>query len=197
MNSNIPKIKRLLSLYESGLTSLADEMQLRQMLAESEALPEELKAYADIVLCMSAKPDVDVPDDLAQTLSATVDRLSKKEKAGKRGNRWMAMTGIAASLAIVASAATFLLTQSKPSPYEVTDPEEASRRSVEALMTVAQGLKDADRAMKESCLLLNKIISEQLYDSIAPDSLDHQSIVTADYDSAGSIGNASPSQTRI
>ena len=43
MNSNIPKIKRLLSLYESGLTSLADEMQLRQMLAESEALPEDLR----------------------------------------------------------------------------------------------------------------------------------------------------------
>ncbi len=172
MNSNILQIKRLLSLYDSGLSSLSDEIELRQLLSETKPLPEELTEYADIILSLSSKPDINVPDGLKKMLSDDIDRLAHKEKVSKRGNRWIAFAGIAASVTIVASIATFLLTEKRTNPYEITDPEEASRRSVEAIMTLAQGLKDADRAMKESCQMLNSILSKELLDSIDIDASD-------------------------
>lgn len=172
MNSNILQIKRLLSLYDSGLSSLSDEIELRRLLAETKPLPEELAEYADIILSLSTTLDIDVPSGLKQILSADIDRLAHNEKISKRGNRWIAISGIAASITIIASVVTFLLTERRTNPHEITDPEEASRRSVEAIMTVAQGLKDADKAMKESCKILNSILSKELLDSIDIESPD-------------------------
>ncbi|MCM1504022.1 MAG: hypothetical protein NC127_02370 [Muribaculum sp.] len=176
MNSNILKIKRLLSLYDSGLSSLSDEIELRRLLLETRQLPKELADSADIVLSLSSKPAVDVPSGLQNMLSADIDRLAHKEKVSKRGNRWIAIAGIAASVTIVASVAAFLLTEKRHNPYEITDPVEASRMSIEAIRTVAQGLKDADNAAKESYKILNSILSKELLDSIDIDTLEQDTM---------------------
>ncbi len=176
MNQNIQHIKRLLSLYESGLSSLSDDRELLRLLSETEQLPEELQSYADIVKGMSMCPEVDVPPELAHTLSTTIDRMDREYRSRRRGSRWITISGIAASVAIVASVAGFIFIESKNNPYEVTDPEEASRFTREALMTVAQGFRDADKAIEESCLILNSIISIEPSDSIDNDSPDEESI---------------------
>lgn len=177
MNQNIQHIKRLLSLYESGLSSLSDDKELLRLISETKPLPRELQSYADIIEGLSLCPDVDVPSDLTHILATSIDRMDREEKVRRRGSRWMTISGIAASVAIVASIAGFLLIESKPNPYEVTDPEEASRFTREALMTVAQGFRDADRAIEESCVVLNRILSTESADSIATDSVDEKIII--------------------
>lgn len=170
MNPNIQQIKRLLSLYDSGLSSLRDEAELKSLIEGSDELPDDMRADTDLMMSTATKPDVDVPADLPHMLSKSIDRMARKEKISKRGNRWMALSGIAASLVIMGSVGVFLLTnEPRPTPYEITDPEEASRMTMEALITVAHGLREADDAMKESCMILNKILNDQPVDSSALD----------------------------
>lgn len=166
MTPNIQRIKRLLSLYESGLSSIIQERELTRLLSEAQDLPEELKDYRDMILGVSRKIDVEVPSDLDASLSNTVDRLERVETAGRRGNRWIMRAGIAASAMIVISIAGFLIKESRPSPYEITDPAEASECTKEAIITVAQELREADRAVKESCMILNKLLSSETTDSL-------------------------------
>lgn len=169
MNPNIQQIKRLLSLYDSGLSSLRDEAELKSLIEGSDELPDDMRADADLMMSTATKPDVDVPADLSRIISKSIDRMARKERINKRGNRWMAFSGIAASLVILGSAVAFLLTKPRPNPYEITDPEEASRMTMEALITVAHGLREADDAMKESCMILNRILNDQPVDSSALD----------------------------
>lgn len=166
MTPNIQRIKRLLSLYESGLSSIIQERELTRLLSEAQDLPEELKDYRDMILGVSRKIDVEVPSDLDASLSNTVDRLERVETATRRGNRWIMRAGIAASAMIVISIAGFLIKESRPSPYEITDPAEASECTKEAIITVAQELREADRAIKESCMILNKLLSSETTDSL-------------------------------
>lgn len=166
MTPNIQRIKRLLSLYESGLSSIIQERELTRLLSDAQDLPEELKDYRDMILGVSRKIDVEVPSDLDASLSNTVDRLERVETAGRRGNRWIMRAGIAASAMIVISIAGFLIKESRPSPYEITDPAEASECTKEAIITVAQELREADRAVKESCMILNKLLSSETTDSL-------------------------------
>lgn len=166
MTPNIQRIKRLLSLYESGLSSIIQERELTRLLSDAQDLPEELKDYRDMILGVSRKIDVEVPSDLDASLSNTVDRLERVETAGRRGNRWIMRAGIAASAMIVISIAGFLIKKSRPSPYEITDPAEASECTKEAIITVAQELREADRAVKESCVILNKLLSSETTDSL-------------------------------
>lgn len=166
MTPNIQRIKRLLSLYESGLSSIIQERELTRLLSEAQDLPEELKDYRDMILGVSRKIDVEVPSDLDALLSNTVDRLERVETADRRGNRWIMRAGIAASAMIVISIAGFLIKESRPSPYEITDPAEASECTKEAIITVAQELREADRAVKESCMILNKLLSSETTDSL-------------------------------
>lgn len=166
MTPNIQRIKRLLSLYESGLSSIIQERELTRLLSDAQDLPEELKDYRDMILGVSRKIDVEVPSDLDASLSNTVDRLERVETAGRRGNRWIMRAGIAASAMIVISIAGFLIKESRPSPYEITDPAEASECTKEAIITVAQELREADRAVKESCVILNKLLSSETTDSL-------------------------------
>ena len=166
MTPNIQRIKRLLSLYESGLSFTILERELTRLLSDAQDLPEELKDYRDMILGVSRKIDVEVPSDLDASLSNTVDRLERVETAGRRGNRWIMRAGIAASAMIVISIAGFLIKESRPSPYEITDPAEASECTKEAIITVAQELREADRAVKESCVILNKLLSSETTDSL-------------------------------
>lgn len=166
MTPNIQRIKRLLSLYESGLSSIIQERELTRLLSEAQDLPEELKDSRDMILGVSRKIDIEVPSELDASLSNTVDRLERVETAGRRGNRWIMRAGIAASAMIVISIAGFLIKESRPSPYEITDPAEASEYTKEAIITVAQELREADRAVKESCVILNKLLSSETTDSL-------------------------------
>lgn len=139
---------------------------MTRLLSDAQDLPEELKDYRDMILGVSRKIDVEVPSDLDASLSNTVDRLERVETAGRRGNRWIMRAGIAASAMIVISIAGFLIKESRPSPYEITDPAEASECTKEAIITVAQELREADRAVKESCMILNKLLSSETTDSL-------------------------------
>lgn len=191
MKPDIQQIKRLLSLYYSGLITLQEEIELRRSITDSDSLPDDIKHHADIVLGTSIRPEVDIPTSLRYTLSDSIDRMSHKEKARRRGNKWMTISGIAASVAITASLAAFLIIDSNHSnQYEPTDSEEVSKRTREALMTVAYAFRQADRDMKNSCLILNRLLSEEF--AITVDTTERFDVATQNLMTPSSDDNLIP-----
>jgi hypothetical protein len=150
MNSGIYNIKRLLNLYYAGLTSREDEQRLVDYMLTETNLPDELIPDRDIILASIEQPDSKVPASLESDLSNFIDSLAEKERKHSHSHHFVAISGIAASVAIVISLIVFLAKQSHHSPYEITDPQTACIETEKALIIVSESLSKADELLGEA-----------------------------------------------
>ena len=120
-------------------------------------IPDDMLADRRVQLCRASVPPLKVPERLGEQLSAQIDMLGRKEHLGRRGRRLMAWVSIAASLAIVVTAAVFMIKDSSVSAYELTDPEEAQAETQRALLLVSECLNKADRKAEETDMLLERL----------------------------------------
>lgn len=101
----IDRIRQLLVRYYEGQTTPAETKVLKEFFRAAKDIPEDLTADAAVFRAMSACDETDcvVPEDLkARIVAATVG-------SRKRFFNWKAAAGIAASLAVLVSVATALI----------------------------------------------------------------------------------------
>ena len=101
----IDRIRQLLVRYYEGQTTPAETKVLKEFFRVAKDIPEDLTADAAVFRAMSACDATDcvVPEDLkARIVAATVG-------SRKRFFNWKAAAGIAASLAVLVSVATALI----------------------------------------------------------------------------------------
>ena len=122
MKKDLYHIKQLLSLYHSGMTTLAQEHELMEFFAVTpeSALPNDMKADRRMMVLLAADGVCRVPAGLDAQLSAHIDMLERREHRGRRGRRLMAIASVAASVAILLTATVFVVKDSSSSVYELT-----------------------------------------------------------------------------
>ncbi len=159
MRKDLYYIRQLLGLYYGGMTTREQEKELMDFFAETPEsdIPDDMLADRRVQLCRASVPPLKVPERLGEQLSAQIDMLGRKEHLGRRGRRLMAWVSIAASLAIVVTAAVFMIKDSSVSAYELTDPEEAQAETQRALLLVSECLNKADRKAEETDMLLERL----------------------------------------
>lgn len=158
MKKDLYHIKQLLSLYHSGMTTLAQEHELMEFFAVTpeSALPDDMKADRRMMVLLAADGVCRVPAGLDAQLSAHIDMLERREHRGRRGRRLMAIASVAASVAILLTATVFVVKDSS-SVYELTDPQEAQDETQRALLLVSECLNKADRKAEETDMLLERL----------------------------------------
>ncbi len=159
------ELKQLLNLYYSGLTTPDDEKRLVKMFESIDELPEELAADRDIVIALAGE-EVEIPKEAPVIIGMLVDKLESRDKRYAAGRRFIAFTGVAASLAIVVSLVLFIVRNGTPNPYEITDPQTAFNETERALLMVSEGLNKTDAFMDEASHTLSKItfIDDSLFE---------------------------------
>lgn len=159
MKKDLYHIKQLLSLYHSGMTTLAQEHELMEFFAVTpeSALPDDMKADRRMMVLLAADGVCRVPAGLDAQLSAHIDMLERREHRGRRGRRLMAIASVAASVAILLTATVFVVKDSSSSVYELTDPLEAQDETQRALLLVSECLNKADRKAEETDMLLERL----------------------------------------
>ena len=150
MNPGIYNIKRLLNMYYAGLTSPEDEKQLVEYLKAETELPPELVIERDIMLAINQQPGAEPPASFEKELSMAIDRMASKERKHALSSHYMAISGVAASVAIVISLIVFLAKGGHQSPYEITDPQTACIETEKALIIVSESLCKADELLGEA-----------------------------------------------
>ena len=87
MKKDLYHIKQLLSLYHSGMTTLAQEHELMEFFAVTpeSALPNDMKADRRMMVLLAADGVCRVPAGLDAQLSAHIDMLERREHRGRRG----------------------------------------------------------------------------------------------------------------
>ena len=177
------ELRQLLNLYYSGLTTPDDERRLIKMFESVEDLPEDMIADRDIIMNLSAHKPVEIPEGAKESLGNYIDKLERQERRYATGRRFITLTGIAASLAIVVSLILFIVQNSTPNPNEITDPQTAYNETERALLMVSESLNKTGEFMDEASHTLSKITfiddslfeEEDLYeDSIYNDVNDEQ-----------------------
>lgn len=102
-------------------------------------------------------------------MNRLIDSLEQQEQVHSRGYRWVTSLGIAASLLIVISIGVFLLKNSAPNPYELTDPAEAYTETKRALLVVAESFSLAEKEAQEANMILESLLTNGLNDSLLVD----------------------------
>lgn len=185
MNSdNIQSIRRLLNLYYAGLTEPDQEQQLLDLLRQADELPADLKRERDIMEAILSTPPA--PADLASQLADRIDTLAANTGKNRHHTLRILLTA-AASVVLITCAFTALIHQDRKSPYELTDPTEASDVTRQAIQKVSEGINRSGLVIEDTPELMNRLSSdvelmeEQFNDSvddtetagaIAPDSSD-------------------------
>ncbi|MBD5267348.1 MAG: hypothetical protein HDS41_04060 [Bacteroides sp.] len=167
MTSKIDEIRRLLSSYYAGETSIEDERALIAMMKSCSDMPEDLAADRDIILAIE-KSRGEMPSSLPGKLDAMIAGLECKER-GRRSRR--ANIAVAATAAIVLIAGIGCLIKiASHNPYEVTDPKIAFNETRRALLLVSDGLNSTDEFLDEANSTLSGI-GLSLYETDEEDEL--------------------------
>jgi uncharacterized protein HemX len=114
-NYKTEDIKRLLTAFYDGRTSLDEERALQQYF-ETENIAPELQAEKIIFWAMADESEeINVPQSLEYQISRTIDKLDfeKKKTIGSNKKLWAWLSGIAASLVLVFSVGVFYYSQNK------------------------------------------------------------------------------------
>lgn len=160
------ELKQLLNLYYSGLTTPDDEKRLIMMFKSIKDIPDDMIADRDIIMNLSVSEPVDLPDGAKENMSRFIDKLERQERRYAAGRRFIAFTGVAASLAIVVSLVLFIVHNSTPNPNEITDPQTAYNETERALLMVSESLNKTGEFMDEASHTLSKItfIDDSLFE---------------------------------
>lgn len=154
MTSKIDEIRRLLSSYYAGETSIADERALIAMMKDSSDMPEDLAADRNILLAIE-KSRSEMPSSLPGKLDAMIAGLECKERSrrSRRANIAVAATAVITLIAGIGC----LIRIATHNPYEVTDPKIAFNETRRALLLVSDGLNSADEFLNEANSTLSDI----------------------------------------
>lgn len=100
--NDIKRIRILLELYYGGDASREESAELAQLFAAVDPLPEELNQEREVFLMienplLSAEPEIEVPDYLAENISNAIKRSSRRFKF----RRFITAAASAAVLALV------------------------------------------------------------------------------------------------
>lgn len=159
MKDSYNRIHRLLHLYYSGMSSVAEENEIKQFFRSNPTLPDDLEKSRGLFSFNSSEPIPAVPESARTAVSRQIDRLELQEQAHSRGHHRIAWLSVAASLLIVASIGVFLIKNSAPNPYEMTDPAEAYAETKKALLLVAESFSLAEEEAKEAHQILESILT--------------------------------------
>ncbi len=147
MNSR--EIEHLLEKYFNGETSLTEEQSIRDWFAQDELPLHHKPLKAQFMFFSNAKKDMPALDTAFEDrFLSTLKKQQKQHKIQKRKTLLLTITGIAASILIVAA----MFFQNKPNRLEdsLNDPEIAYLEIQQALIFVSgklnQGLKPAQKA---------------------------------------------------
>lgn len=168
MTQQIHTIKQLLNLYYGGLASIDDERRLVEFFTTETDIPDELQADRDIVLSLARLGEIRIPDGMADEISALAERLDRQERISRRGHRWVAVTSVAASIAIIVSVIVFIARSASTNPYEITDPQLAETEAHKALLLASETLDNADVSIMDAGRALSLFVP---YDSISNDTI--------------------------
>lgn len=160
MKDSYNRIQRLLHLYYSGLSSVAEENEIKQFYSSHPTLPDDLERSRGMFSFNSSAPIPEIPESARIAVSRQIDLLERQEQINTRGYRRMARLGIAAAVLIVASIGVFLIKNSGPKPYELTDPTEAYAETKRALLLVAESFTLAEEEAKEAHMILESLLTD-------------------------------------
>ena len=148
------EISTLLKHYEEGITTEAQEHDLRRM-AAAGSLPDEWNEYF-----AALDEAVEVPDGLEQRLEARIDKLDSVERV--RHHWWPRVFGIAATVALLLSIGVYVhnqrQTQMLLNQDTYTDPQAAYNETEQVLTQLANQLNKGGEgvdALKHMSDILN------------------------------------------
>ena len=149
------EISTLLKHYEEGITTEAQEHELRQ-LAAARSLPDEWNEYF-----AALDAAVEVPDGLQQRLEARIDTLDATRQMRHR-HWWRRVAGIAATVAILLSVGLYVhnqrQTQALLNQDTYTDPQAAYNETEQVLTQLSNQLNKGGEgvdALKQMSDILN------------------------------------------
>lgn len=173
----------LLKRYYDGCTTLEEEVRLRGMLTDADCGVSE--ADREVLLFLLAKHGS--PADLDQRIRAQVRMLARRERI-RRSAVWF--SSVAASVAVVFLVWTYTLRQT-PTAGQPTSPENAMYQARQALMSVSEGLNDAEQQMQEPGFILDRMVvnNEVEMDELMIEALDDSLDCGAGRDSSRSETN--------
>lgn len=169
MKDTYNRIHRLLHLYYSGLSNVAEENELKEFYLSHPVLPDDLEKSRALFSFNSSESIPGIPESARTAVNRLIDSLEQQEQVHSRGYRWVTSLGIAASLLIVISIGVFLLKNSAPNPYELTDPAEAYTETKRALLVVAESFSLAEKEAQEANMILESLLTNGLNDSLLMD----------------------------
>ncbi len=141
---DITQINHLLTRYYEGKTSIDEEKLLIKYFSTEQNVPEHLSIDKEMFLSLAnVKNDIDIPVELEQNISSTIDRLYRQERFNQR--RFIRYTiSIAASLLLVIGIGIHFLVPSSINRHEITNPEIAYLETEQALTLLSQKLNKAN-----------------------------------------------------
>ena len=140
----------LLKRFYDGGTTPDEEARLRDMLTEADCgVPD---ADREVLLFLLSKNSR--PADLDQRIRAQVRMLARRERI-RRSAVWF--SSVAASVAVVFMVWTYTSRQT-PTAGQPTSPENAMYQARQALMSVSEGLNDAEQQMQEPGFILDRMV---------------------------------------
>ncbi|MCM1094069.1 MAG: hypothetical protein NC421_08950 [Lachnospiraceae bacterium] len=153
------EIRRLLSLYYAGDSTIDDERALVSLMKELTECPDDIAADRDIILSLE-ESQIAMPSSLPTKLDAIIVGLDCKQRRQKSWTKALACTAVAALLVGIG----WVIKLSEPNPYEVTDPKTAFNETRRALLLVSDGLNSTDALLNEVNTTLSDIDFSQ-YDA--------------------------------
>lgn len=147
------KLQELLEKYFSGDTSIEEEKSLREYFAGDDILPgydterEIFYGYSSVSKAIPA-----VSEDLELRILSTIDKYEMENQRKGFNMRYMALSGIAATILILVGSYFFFISKAEPADT-FTDPVIAYAETMKILNDVSVKLNKGTSALKT----INKI----------------------------------------
>ncbi len=147
MTSKLDEIRRLLSLYYAGTSTIDEERSLAELMESLSEIPEDIADDRDIILA-AEKSRPAMPPSLPLKLDAMIAGLGCGQRRHNPKRIISAIAGCAATAALLIGIG-WVIRNSEPNPYEVTDPKTAFNETRRALLLVSDGLNSTDEFINE------------------------------------------------
>ena len=156
-------IEDLLTRYYEGVTSEAEEKELKRFFMEEE-VSEDLLAEKELFLQLAACPEPEIPVGLEERLNDMSEKRALKVKKRTRIIRLQWLGSIAASLLLLFSVGMYLYKPSAPKDTCAT-PEEAYMQAQKALVMLSsrlnKGMEEVE-TVQEATGKIRENVYEQL-----------------------------------
>lgn len=142
------EVKQLLDRYYDGNSTIEEERLLKEYFGGRDVV-EELLGEQEIFLYYSRESGSVIPDpspDFEKRISAAIDREEKREKALSRRRLYVALSGMAAAILILAAAYFFV--ERRPGIRDTySDPQVAYAEAMKILFSVSVRMNEGTKAL--------------------------------------------------